>query len=133
ADIGVFSLNRHKIIHTGEGGVNVTNDSGFAERMQLILNHGEAAVKEKGVANIVNLLGFNFRMTEIEAAIGCDRLKKLPALLAKRQQVCQQLSQQVAELPGVIPPDVRHGATHAYYLLPVRYDAHDFGGTRKRV
>jgi len=131
ADIGVFSLNRHKIIHTGEGGVNVTNDSGFAERMQLIRNHGEAVVKEKGVANIVNLLGFNFRMTEIEAAIGCEQLKKLPALLAKRQQVCQQLSQMLAEIPGVIPPTVRHGATHAYYLFPVRYDENELGVPRK--
>src|SRR5207248_7354424 len=113
ADIGVFSLNRHKIIHTGEGGINVTNDSGFAERMQLIRNHGEAVVKEKGVANIVNLLGFNFRMTEIEAAIGSEQLKKLPALLAKRQQVCGQLSQRLAEIPGITPPAVRPAAAHA--------------------
>ena len=49
ADIGVYSLNYHKHIHTGEGGVCVTNDPSLAERMQLIRNHAEAVVEDKGV------------------------------------------------------------------------------------
>ncbi|HEU4879439.1 MAG TPA: DegT/DnrJ/EryC1/StrS family aminotransferase, partial [Gemmatimonadaceae bacterium] len=78
--MGVFSLNYHKTIHTGEGGVVVTNDDEFAERMALIRNHGEVVVKDKGTEDIVNLVGFNYRMTEIEAAIGIEQLKKLHAL-----------------------------------------------------
>ena len=80
AHIGVFSLNYHKTIHTGEGGVVVTNDSRLADRVALIRNHGEVVVKDKGVDDIVNLVGFNYRMTEIEAAIGIEQLKKLPSL-----------------------------------------------------
>ncbi len=80
-DIGVFSLNLHKHIHTGEGGVCVTNDYALAERMQLIRNHGEAVVEDKGTRDLANMIGFNFRMTEIGAAIGIEQLKKLKRFL----------------------------------------------------
>src|SRR6185436_11842855 len=81
ADIGVFSLNYHKHIHSGEGGVCVTNDSRLCERMQLIRNHAEAVVEDKGVSELDNMIGFNFRMTEIEAAIATEQLKKLDRVL----------------------------------------------------
>ena len=68
AHMGVFSLNYHKTIHTGEGGVIVTDDDELAERLQLIRNHAEVVVRGKGVQNLVNMVGFNYRMTEIEAA-----------------------------------------------------------------
>src|SRR5207248_5186313 len=67
ADIGVFSLNYHKTIHTGEGGVIVTNNDAFAERLQMIRNHAEFMVQEKRRNYMVNMLVFNYRMTEIEA------------------------------------------------------------------
>src|SRR5215510_5041572 len=75
ADMGVFSLNYHKTIQSGEGGVVVTDNDDLAERLQLIRNHGETVVKAKGAQNIVNLIGFNYRMTEVEAAIAGEQLK----------------------------------------------------------
>src|SRR6185295_11689903 len=84
ADVGVFSLNYHKHIHTGEGGVCVTEDSELADRMQLIRNHAEAVVGSKGTQNLSNMVGFNFRLGEIEAAMGIEQLKKLPQLVAIR-------------------------------------------------
>ena len=83
--MGVFSFNYHKHIHTGEGGVVTTNDDGLCERLQLIRNHGEAVVGGQGVANLINMVGFNFRMGEIEAAIARCQLAKGPALIATRQ------------------------------------------------
>jgi len=80
AHMGVFSLNYHKTIHSGEGGVVVTDDDRFIERLQLIRNHAETVVKAKGVKDIVSMLGFNYRMTEIEAAIAAEQLKKLDRL-----------------------------------------------------
>src|SRR5262249_33012271 len=68
AHMGVFSLNYHKTIHSGEGGVVVTANAELAERLQLIRNHAEAVVAKKGTENIVNMVGQNYRMTEIEAA-----------------------------------------------------------------
>src|SRR6185295_10604093 len=72
ADIGCFSLNYHKHIHTGEGGIVVTDDARFAERVSLIRNHAEAVVGGKGESDLVNMVGYNFRLGEIEAAIGIE-------------------------------------------------------------
>ena len=69
ADIGGFSLNYHKHIHCGEGGLLVTNDDCLAERLQLIRNHGEAVIDSDSPEELANILGHNFRLGEIEAAI----------------------------------------------------------------
>ncbi|MEO6845643.1 MAG: DegT/DnrJ/EryC1/StrS family aminotransferase [Chthoniobacterales bacterium] len=121
AHIGVFSLNYHKTIHTGEGGVVVTNDAALAERIQLIRNHAEVVVQGKGVENIVNMVGQNYRMTEIEAAIGIEQLKKLPALMAKRQKNAEYLTKHLKDIPGLISPSVREDSTHGFYVYPMRY------------
>ena len=68
-DIGVFSLNYHIHIHTGEGGFVVTNDDNLCERIKLIRNHAESVVAARDTKDLSNMLGFNFRMTEIEATI----------------------------------------------------------------
>ena len=83
--MGVFSLNYHKHVHTGEGGVVSTNDAGLAEKLRLIRNHAEAVVGKRGVTDLVNMVGFNFRMGEIEAAIGLCQLAKGPELIRRRQ------------------------------------------------
>ena len=130
ADIGVFSLNVHKTIHCGEGGVCVTNDDELAERMQLIRNHAEVVVKDKGVKNIVNMIGSNLRMCEIEAAIASEQLKKVDSLAAARVENADYLTEHLQRLPGITPPVVRPGVRHGYYGYPVRYDASQTGVPR---
>ncbi|HUF09852.1 MAG TPA: DegT/DnrJ/EryC1/StrS family aminotransferase [Rhodothermales bacterium] len=122
ADIGVFSLNYHKTIHTGEGGVVVTDDDVLAERLQLIRNHAEVVVREKGTEDIVNLVGFNYRMTEIEAAIGLEQLKKLEGFVRARVELAGQLTKSLCELPALTTPDVERGVRHGYYVYTIRYD-----------
>lgn len=85
-DIGIFSLNYHKHIHTGEGGMCTTNDSVLANKLQLIRNHAESVVEAKGDEDLVNMLGFNFRLTELQAAIGIEQLKKLDDEVLLRQK-----------------------------------------------
>ncbi|MGD0088588.1 MAG: DegT/DnrJ/EryC1/StrS family aminotransferase [Planctomycetota bacterium] len=131
--IGVFSLNCHKQINSGEGGVAVTNDDNFAERMQLIRNHAEVVVKHKGTQNIVNLLGFNHRMTEIDAAISSEQLKKLAGLLRPRIEAANYLTERLGKLPGLTPPVVRPAANHAYMVYALRYNAEACGVPRSRV
>src|ERR1019366_7464355 len=75
AHVGGYSLNYHKHVHTGEGGILVTDDSDIFERLQLIRNHAEAVVGDKGVSNLANMVGHNFRLGEIESAIGIAQLK----------------------------------------------------------
>ena len=132
ADIGVFSLNYHKTIHTGEGGVAVTNDDALAERLQLIRNHGEMVVRGKGVKDLVNMVGYNYRMTEIEAAIGSEQLKKLDSLLAPRIEAAEYLNEHLSKIPGIITPVVRGDVRHGYYLYGVRYDEKKTSAPRDR-
>lgn len=114
-NIGIYSLNYHKHIHSGEGGVIVTEDDELAEKMRLIRNHAESVVGAKGTKSLVNMIGFNYRMTEIEAAIARCQLKKLDKLLKIRQDNCEYLNNKLAEIPAIIPPKVREDCTHAYY------------------
>jgi perosamine synthetase len=133
ADIGVFSLNYHKHIHTGEGGVCVTNDPVLAERMQLIRNHAESVVAKKGVSNLSNMIGFNFRLGEIEAAMGLKQLEKLPALAASRARACYRLMEGLRDLPGMRLPIVERDCTHVFYLFPLILDQKMLGVSRSRL
>ena len=121
-DIGVFSLNYHKHIHTGEGGVCVTDNPALAERIQLIRNHAEAVVEAKGVTDLSNMLGFNFRMTEIQAAIGIEQLKKLEYLVSQRVAAVDRLIKGIKDLNGLQTPVVKPGCTHVYYVCPLLID-----------
>lgn len=122
ADVGGFSLNYHKHIHTGEGGVLVTNDDKIAERLQLLRNHAEAVVGDKGVTDLSNMVGYNFRLGEIECAIGIEQLKKLDGFVASRQRAAKRLNACLTGLPGLRTPVVEAGCTHAYYVYPMVLD-----------
>lgn len=130
--LGIFSLNYHKHVHTGEGGIVTTNDDELAERLQLIRNHGEAVVEAKGARNLVNTVGFNFRMTEIEAAIGIGQLKKLPGVIAPRVRNAEYVAEHLGKLPGIVPPLVKPGCTHVYYVQPFKFDQTAVGVSRDR-
>ncbi|MBX2860697.1 MAG: DegT/DnrJ/EryC1/StrS family aminotransferase [Vampirovibrio sp.] len=126
ADIGIYSLNYHKHIHTGEGGVLVTDDDVLAERLRLIRNHAEAVVDgkpENDYGDLAGLVGFNYRMTEIEAAIGQEQLKKLDGLIQVRQDNVAYLTEKLQEIPCLTPAATRPGCTHAYYQHPILFDA----------
>ena len=120
-DVGIFSLNYHKHIHTGEGGMITTNNPVIAEKVQLIRNHGEAVVEGKKTADIYNTFGFNYRMTEMEAAVGIEQLKKLPELIEKRISNANYLSKILGTLPGIIPPLVKEGCRHVYYQQAFKF------------
>ncbi|MFA4981114.1 MAG: DegT/DnrJ/EryC1/StrS family aminotransferase [Candidatus Omnitrophota bacterium] len=119
--MGVHSLNYHKHIHSGEGGVILTNDDKLAEKVQLIRNHGEAVVEKKGTKDIVNIIGYNFRMTEMEAAVARCQLRKLKKLLSDRQDNCAYLNEKLGQVPGIVPTKLRKGCTHSYYVHPLKY------------
>jgi dTDP-4-amino-4,6-dideoxygalactose transaminase len=129
-DIGVFSLNYHKHIHTGEGGVCVTNNDELADRLQLIRNHAEAVVEDKGTKNLVNMIGFNFRLGEIEAAIGRCQLRKGREWVEQRKANVRYLEQRLAGLPGLAMPEVGPAGDHVYYQHAIDYDDTKTGVSR---
>jgi Predicted pyridoxal phosphate-dependent enzyme apparently involved in regulation of cell wall biogenesis len=126
-DVGVFSLNYHKHIHSGEGGFIVTNDDEIADRCRLIRNHAESVVGPKGTQDLTNMLGFNFRMTEIEAAISRTQLRKLDALLERRLDNIAYIERKLAGLPALHFAPVRRGASHVYYQHAAHFDAEAAG------
>jgi dTDP-4-amino-4,6-dideoxygalactose transaminase len=126
-DIGGFSLNFHKHIHTGEGGLLVTNDEKIALRSQLIRNHGENATEAYGIDDISNTIGSNYRFTEIQAAIATEQFKKLKGFLAHRAQLAKYLDSRLADLPGLSIQKIEEGSTHSYYMYPVKYDEQVLG------
>jgi perosamine synthetase len=131
--LGVFSLNYHKHIHTGEGGMVTTNDAKLAEKIQLIRNHAEAVVEKKGVTDLVNMVGFNFRLGEIEAAMGREQLKKGAKLIAERKRNITYLEHRLQGLPGLRMPTVGAGGDHVYYVHVLDYDAAVTGVPRERL
>jgi len=132
ADIGVYSLNYHKHIHCGEGGIVVTDNDMLAENIRLLRNHAEAVVENKGVQNIANMIGFNFRMTEIEASIARCQLQKLDNLLNARRQNCYYLSRKLGTIPAITIAKVRKDCTHAYYVLPFTFNETIAGVSRDK-
>lgn len=128
--IGVYSLNYHKHFHTGEGGVCVTSDDALANRLMMIRNHGENAAEALNVRDLSNLFGFNYRMTEMSAAVGIEQLKKAEKLVERRVQLGTRLSEAVKSIPGIMAPVVRTECRHVYYVWVARFDEKVVGVSR---
>ena len=129
-DIGVYSLNYHKHIHSGEGGVIVTNDDALANKLQLIRNHAESVIANKGFTSpkdLINMVGFNFRMTEMECAVAREQLKKLPDLLLQRQANVAYLNEALKSIPCLKTTTLRTDIKHAFYAHSLEFDANIAG------
>lgn len=122
-DIGIFSLNYHKHIHSGEGGVIVTDNAQLAENLQLIRNHAESVVGAKEHNTLVNMVGFNFRMTEMEAAIALCQLEKLDSLLEQRIKNCNYLLAGLGQIPAISPAQTHEMAKHSFYIQAGKFDS----------
>jgi len=114
-DAGCFSFWEDKIITTGgEGGAIVANDDALVERMRRIRHHGEGPIEEERAYYHLDL-GYNYRMTSIQAATGLVQLRKLDKYLIARRRNAAYLSERLGELPHVDPPFVADYAVHSYY------------------
>lgn len=129
-DVGGFSLNFHKHIHTGEGGLLVTNNDDIALRCRLIRNHGENATEAYGVEDISNTIGSNYRFTELQAAIGIEQFKKLKGFLEHRTHLGRYLTSRLSSIPGLSIQEIEGGSTHSYYMYPIRFEENIIGVSR---
>jgi perosamine synthetase len=128
--IGIQSLNYHKAIQTGEGGIALTDDPELALHMQLKRNHGEVVIGPMGREDLANMIGFNYRLTEVCAAIGLPQLEKLEILHEIRHRLAEQLTRQLTEFDFLTPPIVADGCTHAYYQYTMKFDERRAGVSR---
>lgn len=125
--MGVFSFNQHKTITTGEGGFIITDDDELALRTQLVRNHGEVIVEPMGVERIDNIIGWNYRMTELEAAVGIAQFEKLDMLTNHRVSLADYLKKKLARFPGLSLPVTRPGNNHVYFVFPIKFDEQAVG------
>jgi perosamine synthetase len=133
ADIGGYSLNYHKHINSGEGGILVTNNSEYADKLRLIRNHAEAVVDAKGYKSLTNMVGYNFRLGEIESAIGIEQLKKLPSLIKMRQEIANQLNIGLRGLKGLQLPYIEFECSHVYYIYPMILDINKLKISKEKI
>lgn len=115
----MFSFTPTKNITTGEGGMVTTDDAALAARLRLLRNHGQVSRYEHA------LLGYNWRLTEMQAAIGRVQLGKLDGILARKRAAAARLGAHLALLPGIRPPAVRPDRDHVYMLYTTVVEGDD--------
>ena len=130
-DCGIFSFTENKNITTGEGGMLITNDPAIAQAAFMVRNHGEMIVADQKERTYnSSILGWNYRMTEMEAAFGIIQFRKMEKLNALRTELSEHVSRGMSKLPGLKPLPVQPGCTHAYYVLGFTFDEDEAGLSR---
>jgi UDP-4-amino-4,6-dideoxy-N-acetyl-beta-L-altrosamine transaminase len=140
SDITVFSFHPVKIITSGEGGMALTNDAALATRLRLLRSHGISSALEdlqpRPAQEIWNYqqiaLGFNYRMTDIHAALGLSQMRRLDEFVTQRHGIAQRYDQLLAALPVTTPwqhPDSYSG----YHLYVIRLRLSEINKTQRQV
>jgi len=132
ADLNVFSFHPVKHITTGEGGMITTDNEEYAKRLRIFRNHGiiyDARQREAQGPWFYEMvdLGYNYRITDFQCALGKSQLQKLPRWLARRQEITRQYAAAFAELKGITPLVAKADVRHAYHLYVVRINQDEIG------
>lgn len=124
ADLSTFSFHPVKHVTTGEGGAITTDNPEWAAKMRYFRNHGittDHHQREKTGSWYyeMQLLGYNYRITDFQCALGKSQLQRLPESIKRRKELAAQYDTFFANMPEITVPKVRKGASHAYHLYPV--------------
>ncbi len=116
ADLAAFSFFEDKVITTGEGGMVLTDSEELFERARAVRSYGEAPIGEGAERKYEHLLlGFNYRMGALNAALGINQLDRLEEMVEKRNRNARYLRRQLGQIPGIVPPAEFPDCRHAYY------------------
>ncbi len=140
SDITVFSFHPVKIITTGEGGMAVTNDDNLAKKMRLYRSHGISSTPEdmqprppEEIWNYQQIdLGFNYRMTDIQAALGISQMLRLDEFVTKRHHIAKRYDEALANLPIHTPYQETDGYS-SYHLYVIRLKLNKINKTQRQV
>lgn len=134
--IGVFSFHPVKPITSAEGGMGVTDDAGYAERMRQFRTHG--IVKSPALArrggpwyNEMQFLGYNYRLSDLHAALGLSQLERYPKLLRRRRRIAAQYDEAFAGMKGIRTLTIPDRVRPAYHLYPILVEPRAFRGGRR--
>lgn len=130
ADLSAFSFHPVKHITTGEGGAVTTDDPEYARRMRLFRNHGidsDHYQREKEGSWVYNMvdLGYNYRLTDFQCALGLNQLSKLDAWIGRRCEIAARYDAAFENMPGITPLTGEPGVGHAFHLYVVRVPKHE--------
>ena len=123
SDITVFSFHPVKILTTGEGGMLVTNDENLAKRVRKLRTHGivrdDACLEVGAWYYEMEEMGYHYRMTDIQAALGCSQMKRLDAFVARRKELVQYYNEQLSGLPLILPTEAE-GISSSWHLYVIQ-------------
>jgi dTDP-4-amino-4,6-dideoxygalactose transaminase len=126
AAVACFSFHPRKVLTTGEGGMITTGDKELAARVLRLRQHGMSVsdLARHGARQVMietyDEVGFNYRMTDLQAAVGCVQLRRLDEMLAKRRGLAWHYTERLARVPWLIPPREPSGLRHNYQSYMVR-------------
>lgn len=126
-DVVCYSFYPTKNITTGEGGMIVTNNKEIARKCRLLREHGQ----ERKYYHI--MLGFNYRMTDVEAAIGIEQLKKLDQFIDKRINNAEFLTRHLSKIDGIVTPYVKPYVKHTYNQYSILVEEEKLGMSRDNL
>jgi UDP-4-amino-4,6-dideoxy-N-acetyl-beta-L-altrosamine transaminase len=140
SDITVFSFHPVKIITTGEGGMVVTNDAQLAKHLRLLRSHGitstVADMQPRPAQEIWNYqqidLGFNYRMTDLQAALGLSQMQRLDAFVTQRHTIAKRYDQLLSALP-VLTPWQHIDSYSGYHLYVIRLRLQEINKTQRQI
>jgi perosamine synthetase len=125
-DIACFSFHPRKLLSTGDGGMLTTRTADLDARFRLLRHHGMSVpdvvrhASATVIAESYSIVGFNYRMTDIQAAVGREQLKRLPALVARRRELAARYEELLADLPAVILPSEPEWARTNWQTYTIR-------------
>jgi perosamine synthetase len=124
--IGIFSFYGNKIVTTGEGGMVVTNQPEIADKIRLLRDHGMS----KSRRYWHTMLGYNYRLTNIQAALGVAQLEKIDSIIDKKITIANNYTEQLKNVPGIILPPRKDWAKNVYWMYSILVDEDKFGMDR---
>lgn len=122
-DLACFSFNGNKLITTGGGGMIVTDDPDLAQRARYLTT----TAKDDPSEGVHGAVGYNYRLTNIQAALGCAQLEQLDGLLAAKRRIAATYRSALAGLPGISPMPEASWAENAFWLYSIRVSAKEAG------
>ncbi len=139
SDICIFSFHPVKIVTTAEGGMALTNDRALADKMALLRSHGMTrdtslyqGENEGGWYYEQIDLGFNYRLTDLQAALGTSQMARIDRYVARRHAIAQRYGELFADVPITLPEQAADTYS-AYHLYPIRVPADRHGAVRAEV